>query len=145
MNQKGERANLGVVVSEFNYDITMAMLERAREHAGFLGATIGEVVKVPGVFDIPLAARHLAGKGDIDAVVVLGAVIRGETDHDQVVMQHATRKIMDISVECMKPVALGITGPGMSRLQAHERIDCAKNAVESAIKLMKALHGTGPG
>ncbi|RLF47411.1 MAG: 6,7-dimethyl-8-ribityllumazine synthase [Thermoplasmata archaeon] len=132
---------IGIVVSEFHYDITMMMLERAKEHAEFLGVDVAAVVKVPGVFDMPLAIKRLLSRSDIDGVVALGAVIEGETEHDEVVMQHTSRKIADLALEYEKPVGLGITGPGMSRLQAEERIDRAKNAVEAVVKLYKALKG----
>jgi 6,7-dimethyl-8-ribityllumazine synthase len=131
--------NLGVVVSEFNSDVTYLMLERAKEHAAFLGATVKEVVKVPGVYDMPVAAKALLARVDIDGIVALGAVIEGETRHDEIIMQQATRKLMDISVETGKPVGLGITGHGMTRLQALDRIDNAKQAVESAVKMNQRL------
>ncbi len=134
-----EKMNIGIVVSEFNYDITMMMLERAKEHAQFLGAEITKVVKVPGVFDMSLAIKKLVKSNDIDGVVALGAVIEGETEHDDIVMQHASRKIADLSLEYEKPIGLGITGPGMSRLQAEERIDRAKNAVEAVVKIYRRL------
>ena len=134
-----EKMNIGIVVSEFNYDITMMMLERAKEHAQFLGAEITKVVMVPGVFDMSLAIKKLVKSNDIDGVVALGAVIEGETEHDDIVMQHASRKIADLSLEYEKPIGLGITGPGMSRLQAEERIDRAKDAVEAVVKLHKRL------
>ncbi|KYK20250.1 6,7-dimethyl-8-ribityllumazine synthase [Thermoplasmatales archaeon SG8-52-2] len=136
---KEEKIRIGAVVSEFNYDITMVMLERAKEHAYFLGAEITQTVKVPGVFDMGLAIKKLLQRKDIDAVVALGAVIEGETEHDDIVIQHASRKIADLSIEYDKPVGLGITGPGMTRLQAEERIERAKNAVEAAVKLHKRL------
>lgn len=126
---------IGFVVSEFNFDITYMMLENAKEHAAFLGAYAGPVVKVPGVFDMPLAIKKLLKRGDVDGVVTLGAVIEGETEHDQIVIQHASRKIADLSLEYEKPVALGITGPGMTRLQAQDRVDRAKSAVESVVKM----------
>jgi 6,7-dimethyl-8-ribityllumazine synthase len=131
--------NLGVVVSEFNSDVTYLMLERAKEHAAVLGATVKEVVKVPGVYDMPVAAKALLARVDIDGVVALGAVIEGETRHDEIIMQQATRKLMDLSVETGKPVGLGITGHGMTRLQALDRIDNAKQAVESAVKMNQRL------
>ena len=131
--------NIGIVVSEFHYDITMMMLERAKEHAKFLGAEVKNVVQVPGVFDMPLAVRKLLEKKDIDGVVTLGAVIEGETEHDDVVMGQASRKITDLAVEFGKPVGLGITGPGMSRLQAQDRIERAKTAVESVVKMHDRL------
>ncbi len=134
-----EEINLGLVVSEFNYDITMMMLERAKEHAEFLGANVKYILKAPGTFDIPLLVKKLLEKDDVDAVVTLGAVIEGETEHDEIVMQNAARKIEDLSVEYGKPVTLGISGPGESRLQAEARIEKAKDAVEAAVKLVKRL------
>lgn len=130
---------IGIVVSEFHYDITSMMLERARQHAEFLGAEVGDVVKVPGVFDMPLAVQKLLKKEGIDGVVTLGAVIEGETEHDDIVMGQTSRKITDLAVEFGKPVGLGITGPGMSRLQAEKRIERAKAAVESVVKLHQRL------
>lgn len=135
----GENMKIGIVVSEFNFDITMMMLERAKEHAEFLGADVKKVLNVPGVFDMPLAVKKLLEKKDIDGVVTLGAVIEGETEHDEIVIQHAARKITDLALEYNKPVGLGITGPGMSRLQAEERIERAKNAVESVVKMHRRM------
>ncbi len=130
---------IGFVVSEFNSDVTYLMMERAKEHASFLGATVDHVVKVPGVYDMPTAVKALINREDVDAVVVLGAVIEGETKHDEIIMQQTTRKLMDISVESGKPVGLGITGHGMTRLQALDRVDNAKQAVESAVKMHQRL------
>ncbi len=138
-----EKINLGIVVSEYNYDITMMMLERAKEHAEFLGAEVKYILKAPGTFDIPLLVRKLLEKEDVDAVVTLGAVIEGETEHDEIVMQNAARKIEDLSVEFGKPVTLGISGPGESRLQAEARIEKARDAVEAAVKLVKRLREVG--
>ncbi|MFW6040374.1 MAG: 6,7-dimethyl-8-ribityllumazine synthase [Thermoplasmatota archaeon] len=128
---------IGIVVSEFNYDITQMMLERAKEHAKFLDVRVEEITNVPGVFDMPLAIKKLLAKDEIDGVVTLGAVIKGETTHDETVMAQASRKITDLSLDYDKPVSLGISGPGMSRMQAEERIERAKNAVESVVKMIK--------
>lgn len=130
---------IGIVCSEFHFDITRAMLERAKEHAKFLEVEVAKVVMTPGVFEIPLAAKKLLAQRDIDGVVALGAVIEGETEHDTVIAQHAVRKLVDLALESSKPVGLGITGPGMTRLQAQKRIDRAKQAVESVLKLWKRL------
>ncbi len=130
-----KKMKIGIVVSEFNYDITRMMLERAKEHADFLGVDVTDVVHVPGVFDMPLAIKRMLNDKNIDGVVTLGAVIKGETDHDETVISHAARKIADLALEYDKPVSLGITGPGMTRMQAQERIERAKAAVESVVKL----------
>jgi 6,7-dimethyl-8-ribityllumazine synthase len=134
-----ENIRIGIVGSEFNYDIVMEMIGLAQEHAKFLGAEVTHVIKVPGVYDMPLAVKRLMNREDIDGVVTLGAVIEGETEHDELVIQHAARKITDLSLEHNKPVGLGITGPGMTRLQASARIERAKSAVECVVKLYKRL------
>lgn len=134
------RYNIGIVVSEFNYDITSMMLERAKSHAEFLGANVVKIVQVPGVYDIPLAVKVLLKDNSVDGVVTLGCVIEGETEHDQIVIQNAARKITDLSLEFTKPATLGITGPGMTRLQAEDRIENAKNAMEACVKLLKRLY-----
>ncbi|MGC9009409.1 MAG: 6,7-dimethyl-8-ribityllumazine synthase [Sulfolobales archaeon] len=137
----GEEIKLAIVVSEFNYDITRIMLEKAQEHATFLGAKIVYVAKSPGTFDIPILVKKLlSSKKDIDAVVTLGAVIEGETEHDEVVAHQAARKILDLSVEFGVPVTLGVIGPGATRMQALERAEeYSRRAVEAAVKLVKRI------
>src|SRR5574344_667015 len=131
--------NIGAVVAEFNFDLTKMMLDLAKEEAKVLNAEITKVIIVPGVFDMPLAIKKLLEKDDINAVITLGAVIEGATNHDQIVAQQASRKITDLSLDYNKPVALGISGPGMTRLDAHKRIDYGKKAVEAAVKMCMRL------
>jgi len=137
-----DKIKIGVVVSEFNYDITSMMLQKAIEHAELLGAEVVKVYKAPGSFDIPIFVKKLLEDKDIDAVATLGAIITGETKHDEVIAAQVTRKIMDLSLEYNKPVTLGISGPGQNRLQAMARIETyARRAIESAVKMVKALRG----
>ncbi len=136
---EGKGVRVAIVASEYNYDITLMMLERAKEEVEFLGATLGPVVRTPGVYDLPLAVKALYGRADVDAVVALGAVIEGETHHDDVVMNQAARKLADLAVEYGKPLGLGISGPGETRLQAQERIENAANAVRAAVKMVRRL------
>ena len=131
--------NLGFVVAEFNRDLTYQMELLGIEHAKFLGADVKETILVPGVYDMPLAIKKLCEQDDIDAVVTIGAVIEGATKHDEIVVQQASRKIMDLALEYGKPVTLGIAGPGMTRMEAHQRVDYAKRAVEAAVKLIQRL------
>lgn len=131
---------LGICAAEFHWDIVGQMVEYAKRHAEFLEAEIVEEKIVPGSFELPLAAQKLADRDDIDAVVVLGAVIEGDTGHHETVMQQASRKIMDLSLEYDKPVTLGVSGPGETRMEAEERIDeYARRAVEAAVKTRKRI------
>ena len=130
---------IGFVVAEFNYDITSRMLERAKAHVEFLGEHAGPVVWTSGVFDTSLPIKKLIKRQDVDAVVVIGCVIQGETGHDQIVAGHASRKAADLALEFEKPVGLAITGPGMTRLQAEARIDVGRHAVEAVVKTHRQL------
>lgn len=129
--------SLGLVVSQF--DKTGAVIPRmeqaARDGAQAAGAAIAAVSTVPGSYDTPLAADRLARRDDIDAVAVIGAIITGETDHDQVIAHAAARELSRISVDRDTPVTLGIIGPGMTEAQARDRVDYGRTAVESAIEL----------
>ncbi len=129
---------LAIVVAEFNYDVTQLMLQKALDHAKFLGAEVTYVVKAPGVFDVPALLAEVVKKEEVDAVAVLGAVIQGATKHDELVANQAARKILDISVDSGKPVALGVIGPGANRMQALERVEeYARRAVEAAVKMAR--------
>ncbi len=130
---------LGIVVSEFNYDITYLMQKKAEEHAELLGAQT-ETIKVPGVFDTPLAVKMFLNRDEIDGVAVIGAVIKGETKHDDLVINQAVRKLVDLSDNYNKPVTLGIIGPGATHEQAVARLEeYSSRAVESLVKLIKTF------
>ncbi len=134
------KVRLGIVVSEFNEHITSAMLERATRHAGSLGASVKYVCHVPGTFDMPLMVESLLRKRDVDAVVTLGAVIKGETRHDEVIASNASRLIADLSLKYGKPVTLGVSGPDMTEEQARDRINAVSTrAVTAAVKMVGRL------
>lgn len=128
---------LGFVLSEFNLEIVSDMREAAEMHAEFLGADVVDEKWAPGVYDMPLAVKRMVEEGGVDAVVTLGAVIKGATLHDEVVMGQAARKFTDLSVEYGVPVALGVSGPDQTRHEATQRIGYAKRAVEAAVKMAK--------
>ncbi len=132
---------LGLVVAQFNKEspVTHEMAERAHEAAEELGVTIVETVEVPGSYDTPLAADRLARRDDIDAVAVLGAIITGDTDHDQVIADAAAQGLTDVSLNRDTPVTFGITGPGMSHDEARARISYGATVVESAVSLVAEL------
>ncbi len=132
-----EAYRIGMVVAEFNYEVTSLMMERAKAEAEFLGVEISRTVKVPGVFEVPYAVKRMLEDDDVDAVVTLGAVITGETKHDEVVVAQASRKIMDLGLEYDKPVGFGITGPGMTELQAMDRIEKGREVIDAVVKMLQ--------
>lgn len=131
-----DKVRIGVVVSEFNREITFPMLGNAKKQAKKMDAIITYVCYVPGSYDMPVIVQELLKKKDVDAAVTLGAVIKGETNHDEIVAENAARLIADLSVKHSKPVALGITGPNMSFKQAKDRSEIVPiRAVISAVSM----------
>jgi 6,7-dimethyl-8-ribityllumazine synthase len=127
---------LAIVASLFNREIVDAMVERALARAKETGVKVTTLVRVPGTFEVPLAVQRLLERSDVDGAVALGAVIKGETKHDEVILHAAAAALHDIELRSGKPIGLGITGPGMTYKQAKARIDAAARAVDAA----KAMH-----
>ena len=132
--------NIAIIVAEFNEKVTSRMYEVAIEHAKKLKLDIKYTSKVPGIFDMPLVIDKLLEKKDVDGVVTLGAVIKGQTKHDEVIANSTARNIARLSLKHQKPVSLGISGPGMSERQAYARIRMvAENAVNAVQKVNTEL------
>jgi len=132
---------LGLVVAQYDKhgDVIAAMERSARAAAEENDAEIVATHEVPGSYDTPLAADRLARRDDIDAVAVLGAIISGDTDHDQVIADAAAQGLTEVSLDRDTPVTLGIVGPGMSQAEAVARTDKGGGAVASAIDLAQEL------
>jgi len=134
---------LGIVASRFNEEICGKLLERARAEAQKLKAEC-TVVNVPGALEIPLALQWLAQTGRFDALVAVGAVIRGDTFHFEIVANESARGLMDVALECGIPVANGILTTDDEK-QAEARLDKGAEAVRVAVEMarLKAqLHET---
>jgi len=132
--------NIAIVVAEFNQEVTSRMYEIAVEKAKSLKLNIKYSCKVPGVFDMPIIIDALLKKKEVDAVVTLGAVIKGQTKHDELISNVTALALTELSLKHQKPVTLGITGPGMSDRQAFQRIrPVAERAVEAAQNLFEEL------
>jgi 6,7-dimethyl-8-ribityllumazine synthase len=130
------KIRIAIIVSEFNSDITFQMLNKAKDQAQKIKADIRYICFAPGSFDMPLLIEELLKKNDVDAAVTLGAVIKGETSHDDIVAENAARLIADLSLKYGKPIGLGITGPDMTLEQAKDRIDIVPlRAVNAAVNM----------
>ena len=140
---------LGLVVAQFDKVGTVidGMTEHAREAADERGAELVATVEVPGTYDTPLAADRLARRDDVDAVTVLGAIVTGDTDHNQVIADAAAQGLTDVSLDRDTPVTFGVIGPDMSAAEARERVEYGALAVESAVDLAGELPepDAGPG
>ncbi|HEX4928199.1 MAG TPA: 6,7-dimethyl-8-ribityllumazine synthase [Burkholderiales bacterium] len=126
---------LGIVASRFNEPLAAQLLERARREAERLGANTS-VLQVPGALEIPLALQWLAQSGRFDALVALGAVIRGETYHFEVVANESARGVMDVALDFGLPVANGILTTE-DEAQAEARLDKGAEAVRVAVEMVR--------
>jgi len=147
-NVKKNKVHIGIVVSGFNDFITKrllnACLTELRKRA--LRDNQMTIVWVPGSLEIPVTALKLARRKNINAVIALGAVIRGETYHFEVVANECARGIMEVSLLTGKPVIMGVlTTDTVAQAQARSRDkgrnkgrDCATAAL-AMIALFKRL------
>ena len=131
-------AKIALVISDFNKEITSKMEKNAEKVAKKLKATIVKKIHVPGAFEIPFATQILLKEKNINAVVVLGVVIQGETDHDVVIVNSISKKLLDISLNFNKPIGLGIIGPRVTYQQAESRVtEYSERAVKTALEMVK--------
>ncbi|HWO94285.1 MAG TPA: 6,7-dimethyl-8-ribityllumazine synthase [Dehalococcoidia bacterium] len=140
----GEGLRLAIVVARFNALVTERLLEGAREGLRRHGVRDEDVDEafVPGSFELPLAARKLAATGRYDAVICLGAVIRGETTHDQYISSQAAAGIQRVALDCAVPVVFGVLTPNTLE-QAFDRAGGKSNkgheAAVTAIEMANLL------
>ena len=129
------RMRLGVVHSRFNDEICQLLLASARAEIERIGAE-SEFVSVAGALEIPIALQWLAQCGRFDALVAIGAVIRGETHHFEVVANESARGVMDVALETGIPVANGILTTE-DEAQARARKDKGAEAVRVAHEMAR--------
>src|SRR5262252_3002279 len=129
----GAGLRVGIVRSRFNEEIGLALLAACRARLAELGATHVHVRSVPGALEAPLALQMLANTGHYDALVALGAVIRGETYHFEVVSNESASGLMQVQLDTGIPVANGIltvdTEAQARSRAAQKGSDCAEAAV----------------
>ena len=132
----GAALRIGIVRSRFNERVGIAMLEACLKRLAELGVTAITVVSVPGALEAPLALQKLVNTEKYDALVALGAVIRGETYHFEIVANESASGLMQVQLDSGIPVANGIlTTDSESQAQARaaqKGRDCADVAVEMA-------------
>jgi 6,7-dimethyl-8-ribityllumazine synthase len=126
---------LGIVASRFNDALASRLLERAQLEAKKLGAQ-SSVVSVPGALEIPVALQWMAQSGQFDALVAIGAVVRGETYHFEVVANESARGVMEVALESGLPIANGILTTE-DEAQAEARLDKGAEAVRVAVEMAK--------
>ena len=144
----GSGLRFAIIVSRFNSFIGERLVEGALDalHRHGTDLTAITTVRVPGAFEIPLVAKRLAATGEYDALICLGAVIRGATPHFDYVASEVSKGIASVSLESQLPIAFGILTTETIE-QAIERagtkagnkgFDAAVSAIEM-VNLLKAI------
>lgn len=136
---------LTIIVADFNARVTHALLDGATARAKEKGIDSPTITHVPGAVELPLAAQWAAQSGDADAIIVLGAVIKGETDHYDYVCQQVSFGTQEVALKYNIPVIFGVLTTqtaeqaiartnGEHSNKGSEAVDCALVMLELAPK-----------
>ncbi|MBY0231090.1 MAG: 6,7-dimethyl-8-ribityllumazine synthase [Gemmataceae bacterium] len=133
---------LAIVAADFNKAIVEPMIETATAEIAAAGAALARLVRVAGAYELPLVVDALLARADIDAVVALGHIERGQTLHGEVMGHVVHAALVDLQLHHQKPAGLGIIGPGATEEQAEARkIGSARAAVAAVLRSLEALAG----
>jgi 6,7-dimethyl-8-ribityllumazine synthase len=133
----GER-RVALCVARFYADLADKLEEGARDALLEAGVTEIDSFDVPGAFELPLIARYAADSGRYDAIVALGAVIRGETDHYDYVCSEAARGVQEVQLRSGVPVGFGVLTvdsyeQALARVKGGGKRDSGRHAVDAAL------------
>jgi 6,7-dimethyl-8-ribityllumazine synthase len=134
--------NIAIIISKFNQEITSLMEINALERAKELNIS-PKIYKVPGAIEIPIIAQNIAKKNNFDAIIALGAVIRGETSHYDYVCESVNKGCQKISLKYNIPVIFGIL-TCENKKQALDRIggikgNKPKEMIDVAVEMISLL------
>ena len=132
------KKNIALVMGEFHKTKIQIMRDEALEVAKKLQLNVAQEIWVPGSIEKPLALKKVLAKNNIDGVAVLGIIERGETKHGLVMGQAVTNAIIQLQLETMKPIGLGILGPEILDDQIDPRLKpYAKKAIEAVNTMLR--------
>ncbi len=141
-----KKVHIAIVASCFNDFITKALLNACWMELKRCGLKEDQIttVWVPGAFEVPLAALKLAAKKNVDAVICLGAVIRGETYHFEVIANENARGLMEVSLKTGKPVMMGVlttdtVDQAQKRAQGKGGPNKGRDAARAAVAMINLL------
>ncbi|HEY4512201.1 MAG TPA: 6,7-dimethyl-8-ribityllumazine synthase [Candidatus Paceibacterota bacterium] len=133
------QAKIGIVVSQYNSDITFTMRDGAVRELRSRGVKNISVVCAPGSFEIPIVCQRLAKTKKFDGLLAIGCVIRGDTDHYVYIANESTRGIMNVMLKYDIPIANAIlTVNNLKQAQIRSRGKMNKG-VEAAAALLEVL------
>ena len=143
----GTDLRVAIVVARFNENVTRRLLKGAQEALNKHGVEDPDVYWVPGALELPVTALALSEKGEHDAIVALGAVIRGETFHFEVVAMQSAQGLMQVQLDTGVPIAFGVLTTddedqalARSGMRNNKGADAAEAAIEMA-NLLREIQG----
>jgi 6,7-dimethyl-8-ribityllumazine synthase len=137
----GSDLRVAVVASRFNQELCDAMLNDAVAALRAAGLTEDRIttLRVPGSFELPVAASRLAGTDKYDAIVCLGVLIKGETKHDEYIASAVAQGLMDITVSTGIPVAFGVLTTNTKEQAEARALGSEKKGWEAAMSAIETV------
>ncbi|MDQ3739251.1 MAG: 6,7-dimethyl-8-ribityllumazine synthase [Actinomycetota bacterium] len=148
----GSELRIGVLSARWNADVVERLHDGARRGLRALSVEDGRIVEdtVPGSFELPMAARILAGSAAVDAIVCLGCVVRGETSHYEIVSEGVAAGLMRVQLDSAIPVAFGVLTverleQALDRSQGPGGHNVGEEAATAAVEMacLAARHANG--
>ncbi len=131
---------LAILTTTINPETIAEMVAAASAEINLHGAVLIVTSKTLGCLDMPIIAQQLFQREDIDGLVILGAVAKGDTQHDELVVNTMTQAIVGLSLQYSKPVGFGVIGPGATKEQFKNRtVEYATRAVQAVLENLKLL------
>jgi 6,7-dimethyl-8-ribityllumazine synthase len=135
-----EKMRCVIVAADFNHEIVDTMIDEASREATSAGIELLDVVRVPGSYELPLIADVQLARSEVDFIIILGFIERGETQHGEVMGHVVQRVFVESQLKYRKPAGIGIIGPGATLEQARKRkVEYARAAVRAAIHSCRLL------
>ena len=127
---------IGIVVSRFNYDITYKMSSLCRNRLIEIGIKKKNIllIDVPGAYELPYAIKSLITNNELNSVIALGAIIKGETAHYETITNSVGQSLINLSTETLTPIIFGVLTTETIK-QATERIKLATDYAEIAVEM----------
>lgn len=135
---EGNGVRPGIVISEFNFEIGEKLLNSCIQELSALNCHDVEIVKVPGALEIPIATQNLIKKSELDVIIALGIVIKGETDHYDHVTRETAHALTKLSLDLNIPIIQGIIS-APNRELAQARTFRGKEYAQTAIQMVHTL------
>ena len=140
------RIRIAIIRAEYNKEITLSLGQKCEEalHENGIAAENIDHFSVPGCFEIPLFAQKLAAKRRYDALIALGAVIRGDTHHFDLVANECARGVMEVSLQHGVPIIFEVLATynrrDALRRAGNNRFNKGIEAAQAALAMLSALH-----